>query len=143
ALPRGRAADGVVGGALRDDDAGTRRAVAERAGAVRLEADVVAFDDVAGRVGAVEENALDAVAADDVACRGRRAADRVVRRDDVDAEALVASRRRAVRGDAEVVAGHGVAAAAEQRQATVPTGDRQALDRDAGGVQGDADLVRW
>src|SRR5439155_1345997 len=76
--PARRAADGVAAGAAGDVD--TIRHVAERGGAGGVGADEIARDDVAGHGRPREPDAVQAVAADDVARACDGAADGVVLR---------------------------------------------------------------
>ena len=79
-----RATDGVVGRAVLDDDAVV---VGQGVQAGRVGADQVSRDDVAGRAGVGDIDAVLAVGRDDVAGAGDVAADRVVAGAGVDGDA--------------------------------------------------------
>src|SRR5262249_33437466 len=119
-------ADGVVRRAVGNDHA--VGAVAPVEVATGVQADEVAADLVAGRRVAGDEDADGGVGGDDVAGRGRRAADHVVRPvRDHDAAAEVPQRRDAVGAEADEVAGQHVAAALHHDAVAVVARDDVAL----------------
>ena len=74
---RDRAADDIV---RRTGDGDAVRLIGNRRGPCQVGADVVALDDVAGGQHAADQHALERIAGNDVAIRGRRPADRIPRR---------------------------------------------------------------
>src|SRR5205807_8704638 len=106
--PGRRAADDVAAGAGVDEHADV--AVAHGCGTAGVGADVVAFDQVSRRAASADHDPVLLVAADDVAGRGRGAAERIIAgaARDVDAVARVRECGRAGDIRADGVAGHDV-----------------------------------